>query len=77
MPRSKVAASLGGAHALDRGDSVSAPLVVVQVDSEGLLERESLDVRLELRPGVETQLAGELELHVRELHLLSRPAPLA
>jgi len=42
--------------------SFRAVLVVIEVDPKRLLEPEALDVRLELRPAVETRLARELEL---------------
>jgi hypothetical protein len=56
---------------------VGTPLVVVEICAERLFKGEALDVRLELRPAVEPQLARELELHLRQLHRLPRRAALA
>jgi hypothetical protein len=77
VPSREVASGLGDAHAIDRRDPARAPLVVIEVNAERLLEREPLDVGLELRPARESELAGELELHVGELGVLSGRAPLA
>jgi hypothetical protein len=73
----EVAARLGEAHAHDRGDSVRAAFVVVEIEAERLLERETFDVRLQLWPAREAELVRELELYVRELDLLTGRAALA
>ena len=65
------------ADAVHRRDPVGAALVVVEVGAERLLERQPLDVRLELRPALEPQFARELELHLGQLHVLPRRAALA
>ena len=71
MPRGKLASSLRGANAHHRCDPSSAALVVIEIRPERLLKRKALDVCLELRPAVETQaLARELELHLRQLHIV-------
>src|SRR6185503_17594982 len=65
----------GDADAVDRRDAVRPSFVVVELDVERLLERKSLDVRLEPGPAGEAELARKLELRVGELHLL-RPCSL-
>lgn len=77
MASGEIAPRLCGAHAPHGRKSVSAALVVIEIRAERLLEREALDIRLELRPAMKTQLTRELELHVRQLHLPPRGTALA
>ena len=77
VARGEVAPCVRGADSVHGGDSVGASLVVVEVGAKRLLERQALDVRLELRPALETQLARELELHLGQLDVLSLGTALA
>src|SRR5262249_47322620 len=76
LARREIPARLGRAHPADTPHAVRATLVVIEVGVERLLEREPLDVRLELRPAREAELAGELELHVGKLDVVAARAPL-
>src|SRR5262249_19175448 len=71
VPRREVAPRLGDADTRDGRDAVRAAFVVVEIGAERLLERHALDVRLQLRPAREAELAGELELRVGQLDLVS------
>src|SRR6478736_1524240 len=75
VPLCEVASRVRGADAHHRRDSLSPPLVVVQVRPKRLLHLEPLHIRLEPRPALNAHLARELELHLRQLHLPPRRPP--
>lgn len=77
VPGGEVPAGPGDRDVVDRRDPFRPAFVVVEVSAERLFKREALEVGLELRPALEPQLARELELDLRQLHLLPRRAALA